>query len=231
MRRQPGQAVVLFALGLPVLLGLLGLAVDGGYYFAMRRATQFAADAAARAAATDVRRAQGGELLVFLTATNTGRTTGLINLEGLRLSNTDVEIAYNNTIGALGLSLGWNTGFPTLLTRSVRARVTARYDTLFMRLVGVSSLDLVVDGTQPLAVVSVSPGTLPLAICTATATAQPLGVWTLWQSGDNLCGVAGWNGLANLDGSANDCEDYQRWMTPPLRACLIREQARVGSGH
>jgi Flp pilus assembly protein TadG len=215
MRRQRGQMVMLFALSLPILLGLLGLAVDGGYYFAMRRATQVAADAAARGAATEVRRAQQGALLAYLSATNTGRTTGLTNLSGLRLSNTDVEIAYTDTVGALGLSLGWSTGLPTLLTRSVRARVTARYDTLFMRLVGVTSLDLEVAGTQPLAVVSVSPGVLPLAVCQTTAAAQPLGIWTLWQAGANLCGVAGWDGLANLDGSAHACSDYQQWIQPP----------------
>jgi Flp pilus assembly protein TadG len=214
MRRQSGQVVALFALGLPVLLGLLGLAVDGGYYFAMRRATQFAADAAARGAATEVRRAQQGALLAYLSATNTGRRTGLTNLAGLRLSNTDVEIAYNNTVGALSISLGWSTGLPTLLTRSVRARVTARYDTLFMRLVGISSLDLEVAGTQPLAVVSISPGVLPLAVCQTTAVGQPLGPWTLWQSGANLCGIAGWDGLANLDGSARACADYQHWIQP-----------------
>jgi hypothetical protein len=214
-RRQNGQVLVLFALGLPVLLGLLGLAVDGGYYFAMRRATQFAADSAARAAATEVRRAQQGALLAYLTATSKGRTVGQANLEGLRLSNTEIEIAYNNTVGALSISLGWSTGLPLPLTRTVRARVTARYDTLFMRMVGVRSLDLEVAGSQPLAVVSVTPGVLPLAVCPATA-ALPLGLWTLWQSGGGgLCGVAGWNGLANLDSSARNCGDYQNWMGSP----------------
>jgi Flp pilus assembly protein TadG len=214
MRRQNGQVLVLFALSVPALLGLLGLAVDGGYYFAMRRATQFAADSAARAAATEVRRAQAGALLAYLTATSTGRTVGLTNLEGLRLSDTDIEIAYNNTIGALSVSLGWSTGLPLPTTRSVRARVTARYDTLFMRLVGVSSMDLEVAGSQPLAVVGVTPGVLPLAVCPATA-ALPVGLWTLWQSGSGLCGVSGWNGLANLDGSARGCADYQVWMGSP----------------
>jgi Flp pilus assembly protein TadG len=215
VRRQPGQVLVLFALGLPVLLGLLGLAIDGGYYFAMRRATQFAADSAARAAATEVRRAQQGALLAYLTATSNGRTVGLTNLEGLRLSNTDVEITYSTTINALSISLGWSLGLPTPLTRSVRARVTARYDTLFMRLVGVSSLDLEVAGTQPLAVVAISPGVLPLAVCQTTAAGAPLGPWTLWDAGANLCGLAGWDGLANLDGSANSCADYQSWIQPP----------------
>ncbi len=46
-----GQALVLFSLFLVVLLGVVALAVDGGYAFAQRRQMQYAADAAAIAGA------------------------------------------------------------------------------------------------------------------------------------------------------------------------------------
>lgn len=51
-RSHRGQAVALFALASLILLGMLGLALDGGYLLAKRRAMQNAADAAALAGAT-----------------------------------------------------------------------------------------------------------------------------------------------------------------------------------
>ncbi|HVH64318.1 MAG TPA: pilus assembly protein TadG-related protein [Candidatus Dormibacteraeota bacterium] len=50
MRRQQGQAVVLIALMITVLIGMVALAVDGSRGFAMRRDLQAAVDAAALAA-------------------------------------------------------------------------------------------------------------------------------------------------------------------------------------
>jgi Flp pilus assembly protein TadG len=47
----PGQAVIMFALVLVPLVGMLGLAVDGGVYLYARRTAQAAADAAALAGA------------------------------------------------------------------------------------------------------------------------------------------------------------------------------------
>jgi Flp pilus assembly protein TadG len=52
-RRRSGKILVLFALLLPVLLGMTGLVVDGGLMMASYRQTQNAADAAAMAAAMD----------------------------------------------------------------------------------------------------------------------------------------------------------------------------------
>ena len=50
-RKERGQALVLFALFLLVLMGMVALAADGGYAFAQRRRMQYAADAAAMAGA------------------------------------------------------------------------------------------------------------------------------------------------------------------------------------
>ena len=45
--RRPGKVLVLFTMLLPVLLGLVGLVVDGGLMMAAQRRVQNAADAAA----------------------------------------------------------------------------------------------------------------------------------------------------------------------------------------
>src|SRR5690348_11711143 len=53
-----GQVMALFALLILVLLGFVGLSIDGGYYFASSRAVSIAADTAARAAGVAVRLGQ-----------------------------------------------------------------------------------------------------------------------------------------------------------------------------
>lgn len=47
--RHKGQALVMFAISLVLLLGFIGLSIDVGYYLSQRRAVQNAADAAAMA--------------------------------------------------------------------------------------------------------------------------------------------------------------------------------------
>src|SRR3954466_445900 len=55
-RRREGKILVMFALLLPVLLGVTGLVIDGGLLMAAQRQAQNAADAAATAAAMDMYR-------------------------------------------------------------------------------------------------------------------------------------------------------------------------------
>lgn len=50
-KRSRGQAIVILVIALPVLLVMVGLALDGGYAFAQRRSAQNSADMAALAAA------------------------------------------------------------------------------------------------------------------------------------------------------------------------------------
>lgn len=54
-RNERGAAILILAILLPVLLGALGLVVDNGYKFALRREMQSAADATALAAANEWR--------------------------------------------------------------------------------------------------------------------------------------------------------------------------------
>ncbi|MGA7622796.1 MAG: pilus assembly protein TadG-related protein, partial [Candidatus Acidiferrales bacterium] len=52
--REAGQSLVLVGVGMVVLIGVLGLAIDFGYYRYVRRELQTAADAAALAGAMDL---------------------------------------------------------------------------------------------------------------------------------------------------------------------------------
>lgn len=57
--RQGGQAIIMVTLALAAMCGLLGLAVDFGWAYFVKRAAQGAADAAATAAAEEMRRMVG----------------------------------------------------------------------------------------------------------------------------------------------------------------------------
>jgi hypothetical protein len=53
-KKQEGQAAIILALGLPILVGILGLAIDVGYLRYVKRQMQSAADAAAVGGAAEV---------------------------------------------------------------------------------------------------------------------------------------------------------------------------------
>ncbi|HWP29049.1 MAG TPA: hypothetical protein VNM50_05860 [Chloroflexota bacterium] len=203
-RRALGQTMVIFAAALPVLVGFVGLALDGGYYLAAGEAVQFAASTAARAAAVAVQ--QGS----YSTATAQGQAMGGRNLSALRLSGTTVAIAYHNDPNASPQAAGWYTTAPTTQTRAVRAIARATYQPLFLSIVGVTAA-----AVERTTVVSFGAGVLPLAVCTTVMNAQPSGPWLIWDRDGSLCGVQSWDGLVNLDGQARNCPDYRDWILPP----------------
>jgi len=122
MGRKHGQVLVVFALVLLVLLGYLGLALDGGYSFASSRAVSIAADAAARAAMVDVRRAQGNSSLTSLygRATSDGLAIGQRNLANAGLTGITITISYNDSATASPTGGGWYSGPPESLTAAAR---------------------------------------------------------------------------------------------------------------
>ncbi|HEY7064573.1 MAG TPA: pilus assembly protein TadG-related protein [Chloroflexota bacterium] len=100
MPRRRGQVMVLFVAMLPILLGFLGMALDGGWYFALRRGAQFAASAAARAAAQEV---QAGR---YSNAVPWGQTVGLYDLRGYQLTGPAVALDFNDAPDATPTSPG-----------------------------------------------------------------------------------------------------------------------------
>jgi len=226
MRRQRAQVLIIFAVGLLPLLGFLGLAVDGMYYFIALRGVHTAVGIAARTAAMDVQEAQASLLHVaaFARATPDAQAMGQQNLSQFRLTNVSFDVSYNNTINALILSLGWSSATPTAFTNSVKVTASGTYNTVFLRLLGISTVDIGQSELAKVAIVSV-PRALPFGVCKADYDANNSGSpkWTIWKSGgisasDSLCQAsmpAGWEGFLNLDGTASGCLSYQSWVTPP----------------
>ena len=102
-RREPGgQILVIFALSLVVLIGMTGLALDGGAAFSQRRDQQTAADLAALAAANDYlinnTEPQAIDAALAIAASN-GFTDGL---DGT-VVNVDVDIS-----NGVGVTVGIN---------------------------------------------------------------------------------------------------------------------------
>ena len=157
MRRQRAQVLIIFALALLPMLGFLGLAVDGMYYFIALRAVNSAAGIAARAAALDVQYGQASLLnaAAYAKATPDAQAIGQQNLSQFRLTNVNFDVSYNNTLNALILSLGWSSATPTALTNSVKVTASGTYNTIFLRLVGISTVDIGQSQLAKIAVVSV----------------------------------------------------------------------------
>ena len=121
---RPGKALAMFVLLAPVLLGMVGLTVDGGLILASYRQTQNAADAAALAAAYDL-----------YNGTLSGAQT-------LTTSNYAGAGSYNNMTGAtvtinIPPSTGPHAGAGN--TTYAEAIVSYPYKTSFIQVLGPSS--------------------------------------------------------------------------------------------
>ena len=172
--------MTIFAAALPVLLGFLGLVLDGGFYLAVGETTQFAVAAAARAAAADV------SATAYASATTDGTTVGQRNLSTLQLSGITLSLQYNNTASAAPGAAGWSSATPTANTWSVKATASGTYNTLFLKLLQVPTVQV-----QRLAVVTLSY-LLPLGVCQAVSNAMdasPARPQVIWDRNSSQCGV------------------------------------------
>jgi hypothetical protein len=132
--RRPAKVLVLFALLLPVLLGMIGLVVDGGLLMQAQRRAQNAADAAALAAALDLMR--GKDTSTAASTANTFLTNNGVNGVTLTLnagSSNAVNIppqsgsyANNSNYAEVILSVSVQTLFIQILGVNASQQVTAR---------------------------------------------------------------------------------------------------------
>jgi len=116
---RPGKTLVMFALLLPLLLGMVGLAIDSGLLLATYRQTQNAADAAATAAAMD---------LINNLSIATAQATGATYVQ-----------TYNNMAGAtVTINIPPASGPHAGNTTYAEAIVSYPYKTSFIQLLGVN---------------------------------------------------------------------------------------------
>ena len=125
---ESGQMIVMLAISMTALMGFMALAVDVGILFHVRREVQIAADAAAEAGALDYHYNPSGSTAsaaALAAASQNGVTNGS--------NGRTVNVTFP-TSGSYGSP--YTTGF-------VEAVVTVPNPTMFMRLFGMTSVNLV----------------------------------------------------------------------------------------
>jgi len=129
-----GQALVLFSLFLVVLLGVVALAVDGGYAFSQRRQMQYAADAAAMAGARAL-------------ALNLGTTAAERAIAQYATANGADRYAWRLESG-----------------NRVRVWVGRTFPTFFARVMGISTMTAVASADATFSGAKRTDGLLPIAV-------------------------------------------------------------------
>jgi Flp pilus assembly protein TadG len=162
-RGERGQILIMFTLAILVIVGMLGLVLDGGAAYAQRRAEQGVADLSAMAGATAYLSTQGDVATKSAAADAAGHLIAAANGYVDGVDNASVEILV--------------AGTPTGAT--VRANVTDAHRNNFASLIGMSTWDVSVTAAaetseEPNGAIGAMPllfnaEAFPGAICDETA--------------------------------------------------------------
>lgn len=166
---QAGQSLVLFALAAVSTVGMLGLAVDGGALYAMRRATQTAVDAAALAGARELLSRKGDysaatENAVLLAIHNQAEVNGIEDSNGAPGDgiNDNIEAYFVDVNDVrIGAPLGTIGGVPAG-SRGVEVTAGRSYQSFFAGVVGHGTLSVRAAATARYEAVSAPWGLLAL---------------------------------------------------------------------
>jgi hypothetical protein len=141
--REQGQAILIMVFAIIALAAMVGLAIDGGNLYALRRRAQIAADSTAMAGTQML-----ADLISQCSAPTVGQDTAIRNkiLEYARLNGVDefaakgdVTAWYINKDGTELGFVGAGTAIPVGAS-GIRARVVVTEATSFMRLFGIQHI-------------------------------------------------------------------------------------------
>lgn len=174
-RAHRGQTLVIFALTQLVLLGALGLALDGGYLLAKRRAMQNAADAAALAGATALAGNNGNGLTVRATVRAIAGQNGVADpADAGQLTCTYLD----NGLRPLAARTDCDDApfaFGTAVS-AVRVTVRETHPTFVMRALGIASAGTGATATAQIQLLATLPNAqvpfLPCGVNTKVVNAQ-----------------------------------------------------------
>lgn len=125
-RGERGQILIMFTLAILVIVGMMGLVLDGGAAYAQRRAEQAVADLASMAGATAYLNTQGGVATKSAAADAAAQAIAAANGYVDGVDGATVEI----------LVIGWSSG------ATVRANLTDAHRNNFASLVGMPTWDV-----------------------------------------------------------------------------------------
>jgi Flp pilus assembly protein TadG len=120
-----GQVVIMFAVVSVSLIGMMGLAIDGGFYLYARRTAQAAADAAALAGARQLSRSNSAQTEAVSVAAANGQGG---------VKPAVVECRYVDDANAV-VSAGTTCGAPPASASGVRVRTQATVPTFFLNVI------------------------------------------------------------------------------------------------
>lgn len=143
-RRDRGQIIVIFALAIVVIIGMVGLVIDGGGAFAQRRSEQSVADVASLAGAN-----------AYM------NTNGVPAATAAAIAAARASATRNGyTHGVNGASVGVTVAFKSS-GAVVRVAITAPHANTFARVMGVNTWDVSVAAGSEAAVVDTGVGAAP----------------------------------------------------------------------
>ncbi len=129
--RNRGSILVTVSLSMVALVGVVGLAIDGGNIYVQRRQMQNSADAGAYAGAYLMAQGNTNDSAILAQATDYASRNGVAN------STTNVRVWYTKLGQKVGVELPGNTNAPTDAD-GIEVTATTKFPTYFMGILGVS---------------------------------------------------------------------------------------------
>jgi hypothetical protein len=197
--RQRGVVAIIVGLSIAVLLGFVGLALDGGHLYLAKTELQNSADACALAASYELAGSPGIPVDAFPRAEAAGRTIGKqnrVNFQRSAITDGDISVSFSTTLSAGGMWV--SAGAASTTSKYVRCTITrggiAPY---FMQVLGFGSQTVSSLATATLAPAQTNCG-IPLGMCKVGATSAtsvpPFGlVAGQWLTGRFKDGGGNWN--------------------------------------
>ncbi len=196
---QRGAVAIIVGLLLAVLVGFIGLALDGGHLYLTKTELQNGADACALAASYDLTGAPAIPAAAFPRAEAAGRMVGKqnnVNFQGSAIADANISVSFGTTLAAGGLWTSAGAASPT--SRYVRCTITrGGLVPYFMGVLGFGTQTVSSLATATLAPAQTNCG-IPLGMCrvgSATSTSvPPFGlVAGHWYTGRFKDGGGNWN--------------------------------------
>jgi hypothetical protein len=163
--RQRGVVAIIVALSLAVMLGFVGLAIDGGRLYLTKTELQNAADACALAASYELTDAPTIPADAFTRAEAAGRTVGSLNkvgFQGAAIATSDISLTYSATLAS-----GWaGAGAPPAAdAKYVRCTIQKTgIQPYFMQVLGIGNQTVNAFATATLAPAQTNCA-VPMALC------------------------------------------------------------------
>ena len=176
VRNQHGVVAILVGLTIPVLLGFIGLALDGGHLYLTKTELQNSADACALAASYELTGAPSIPAAAFDRAEAAGRAVGTrnkVDFQGSAIADSAISVRFST---ALSSGSSWlNAGAAATTPGSIYVRCTLTRGGIapsFMQVLGFGDQTVSSLATATLAPAQTNCA-MPMALCVQTGSSAP----------------------------------------------------------